>query len=535
MGLIKNELTVLQDFRKQLDIEEQILIKKGLTSDDPNDIMASNSVFNERLRGETKTDQKTYIFDPFQWDTGQGYKTKPTGLTYGLLRNMAKTPIVYAVIKTRREQVSAFLQPQVNKYSPGFKISKKKKFYLEEEQVTTTADYKKIEFLTEFLINGGDTGKKWKGDSFETIIDKILVDSLEIDQAAFEIIRNKNGNGRPVEFLAADGATFRYAKSINEAEATNEIRKNGYLPAYVQIYQGEIVSYFYPWELCLGIRNKRTDIKKNGYGESELEILIRTITAMLNADAYNAKFFTNGAAPKGMLKVAGNVNQARLQEFKQQWMAQVAGVLNAWKTPVIEGDTVEWIDLQKNNRDMEFSHYQEWLLKTTCACYTIDPSEINFPMQGSTGAQSMFQGDPKSRLDYSREKGLKPLLRRIERWVNKYIISELDPNYVFEFAGINTEDKDKELEANVKRATNYVTVDEVRAKDNLPPLPDGAGKLPANQFFLSQKQMAMMGDPASNGAMGDEYDDYEDPYQDEDNPIQKSYNEWLERETNKEL
>ena len=53
----------------------------------------------------------------------------------------------------------------------------------------------------------------------------------------------------------------------------------------------------------------------------------------------------------------------------------ITGVMQAWKTPVVEAD-VDWIDLQKNNRDMEYTSWMEYLIKLSCAIYSIDPTEI---------------------------------------------------------------------------------------------------------------------------------------------------------------
>lgn len=78
-----------------------------------------------------------------------------------------------------------------------------------------------------------------------------------------------------------------------------------------------------------------------------------------------------------MLRVKGAVNETALQQFKQQWQSMITGVMQSWKTPVVNQD-VEWIDLQKNNRDMEYSSWMEYLIKIACAIFNIDPIEIGW-------------------------------------------------------------------------------------------------------------------------------------------------------------
>ena len=57
-------------------------------------------------------------------------------------------------------------------------------------------------------------------------------------------------------------------------------------------------------------------------------------------------------------------------------------------------------------------------------------------MQGSSDAKPMFEGNNEARLKYSRDKGLKPLLKRIEFWINMWIVSQLEKDYELRFVGI---------------------------------------------------------------------------------------------------
>jgi hypothetical protein len=52
---------------------------------------------------------------------------------------------------------------------------------------------------------------------------------------------------------------------------------------------------------------------------------------------------------------------------------------------------------------MEYEKYNEFLIKCGCAVYTIDPSEIGFPMSGNSSGQSGLGGDStKEKLEYSK-------------------------------------------------------------------------------------------------------------------------------------
>jgi phage portal protein BeeE len=284
-----------------------------------------------------------------------------------------------------------------------------------------------------------------------------------------------------------------------------------------------------------GVRNPTTDIRSNGYGRGELEDMILVVTALLNTNQYNANFFKVGSAPRGILKYSGNINHNTVEEFRKQWMAQVTGVQNAHKIPMINADKLDFINTHIPNKDMEWSRFQEFLIKINCAMYSIDPSEIGFPMSGSSDSKPMFEGNNEARLKYSRDKGLKPLLKYAESWVNKWIVSQLDPNYVFRFVGIEDEKNElDDLDADIKRLSNFMTLNEIREKYNLPPVKGGDIVLNSvyNQALNQQAQMDLQKQQMSMGG-GDQDMSQEDDG--EDNPFYKSLMDELPQILGKEL
>jgi hypothetical protein len=276
----------------------------------------------------------------------------------------------------------------------------------------------------------------------------------------------------------------------------------GYFPSYVQIWQHEIQSEFYPWEMCFGVRNPTTDVRSNGYGQAELEDLVTTVTSLLWGEEYNRRFFKQGSMPKGMFRVSGNVNESRLREFRQFWQSTMQGVWNSWRLPMIQSDQIEYIDLQKTNQEMEFSKWIEFLIKVSCAIYTIDPAEVNFPLSGGADSQSMFEGSNEMRLKHSRDKGLAPLLRFKQKRINRHLISPFfNGKYRFRFVGIDALTPKDEQEMDVKALGNYETLDEIRVRRGLPSLgEENGGNMILNPNyvqFLNQK--TMMGQMQNQG------------------------------------
>lgn len=525
----KSLLESLLDQRELLHIQEQLALEKAFKSNDARQILEAQKYVSKNIKEREAIQSKSLLVDPLDLSSSFGYKEKPISLSFDILRAMAKTDIVKAIIETRKDQVQSFCQPQKDKYSTGFVVEKKSKYTVEKKEIKLNKQQQqRIEDIVEFILNCGNLENKWDADSFDVFMGKIVDDSLSMDQATWENKRNKFGE--LVQFIATDGSTYRVADSYEDEQmiaTKKEELVKGYAPSHVQLYQNNIIAEFYPWELAFCVRNPKTDIRKNGYGCSELEDMVQLVTAILNANTYNSNFFKVGSAPRGILKYSGNINQNTVEDFRKQWIAQVAGVANAHKIPMINVDKLDFIPTHVPNKDMEFSRYQEFLIKCACALYKIDPSEIGMPMSGNVGQAPMFEGNNEARLQYSKDKGLKPLLKKIEGWINKWIISELDPDYVFKFVGIDDEiTRKEELEADVQKVQNFQTVNEIRAKYNLDEIE--GGDIILNPTFTSMQQMAMMGNQDSNNFMTNEYGDVSNPFtgdggnQDKNSPFMKA-------------
>lgn len=513
-------------------------LEKALRSESPDDMVRASQVL-QQIQPKVDQNTKSFFIDPLEFNANLGYKDKPFSLTYVTLKRMSKTPIINSIIKTRKNQVADFAEPQENKYSTGFVIRKKPKGGVEQKMDNKD---KKIAFaITDFILKGGNTSQ-WGYDDFDTFIRKIVEDSLVYDQMTFECVRNRRGQLE--SFIATDAATFRMADSFFDKDYDNVFfqrhganvwkdrsdfgpKVHGYYPAYVQVYQNMKVNEFYPWELCFGIRNPSTSIWANGYGCSELEELINVVTSMLWSDEYNRRFFSQGSAPKGFFRVKGTNNEAALQQFKQQWQSMITGVMQSWKTPVIEAD-VDWIDLQKNNRDMEYSSWIEYLIKIACAVYSIDPSEIGWDISRSNGNGGLFEGSQEQRLKHSKDKGLYPLLKFLQRKLNKYIVEQINPDFELVFVGLNGLTIEEELKMDIDKVNSFMTVNEAREKYEMKPLE--GGDAPNNSAFLQNKnaqamaqQQAAMGS-APNGEEGNA---------EEQNPFDLYAEEVDEEDTNK--
>lgn len=458
--------------QKELSLEElelssqssQIALNNKLTrllrSESVQDVLEATSFLKSQSGKQEEI--KSVFFDPYDSSAGSYYKEQKGGVSFDTLRRMGNIHIIRSIINTRVEQVQNFLHFSVDEQKEGYAIRKKRGLWGGEkkEGEVTDGEKKRIEEIVEF-IEGGGYQEKWDNtDSFQDFVRKIANDSLTLDQLSFEILRT-NG-GELSKFKAVDASRIRLLDSEDPrfANLFEQYRYKGYLPRYAMVLDNQILTntttgeriLYYPWELGYGVRNVTTSIFRNGYGVSELEVLIEIMTWILWGFQYNGNFFRQGSQPKGFINVKGNIDNSTLNEFRQAWSQTMRGVQNSHKTPIMQGLDLEWIDLQKNNRDMEFNEWLQFLFLMVCAVYRIDPSELGFQFRSL--ASPMGQDGQRERLQHSRSKGLKPLLIFLQNIINKYLISELDKDYEFYFTGIDVEDEGIQVELDSKKLQN---------------------------------------------------------------------------------
>ena len=538
----------IDDQIETLKARRTILASKGMMSDDPNELVKAQSYILKQQKAQ-KGNFKSFVFSPErEFYNGLGYKATLKGTSYELLRAMARTPQINAIIQTRVEQVLNYSEFQTDLQREGWTITKKlSRFEDYSAYELTDSDKKEIERLVEFLENGGDNAKWDLADDFEDFLRKYVKDSLELDQATFEVERTRGND--IFRYAATPSETIRLLDTIDPRDLDREKHKydevNGYYPIYAQVWRGRIAErqipgtnmteeiVYYPWELNFGVRNKSTDLMNNGYGKSELEILIEIVTWMLYGMQYNGNFFKQGSNPKGFFTIEGDADSGVLSEFRSAWRQTIAGVANSHKVPIFEGSKIDWVDMHVNNKDMEFEQWNNFLVVIACAVYRIDPSELGFHFAGIS--QMFGQDGQKERLNHSKEKGLEPLLKFVQKQINKYIITEVNPAFQFKFTGIDLEDETQMLANDkIKSEAGFVSQQNMFEKYSKRKPVDS--DIILNQVYVQQKQIDAYGGQESNAAVdqmaGGEDVGPENPfsqYEKGENPVMDAAQNWIQK------
>ena len=405
--------------------------------------------------------------------------------SYDALKNIASHPIVASIIQTRTNQLAEFAT-EVYDDNIGFEIQLKDK-----HRSPTQQEYQQMIELKEFMKNCGSQPVDFEL-TFESFLRQIVRDSLIYDQANFEIIRNKMG--KIVAFAPVDASTIRRSAMTQQEQLKG--RRDDNSIHYIQVLNNKIVSEYGAKDLCFGVRRPRTNLDLSGYGFPELEELYQVLQNLFNAETFNSANFTNGISAAGLVAVKSKMNAKIFRAFRREFYQMLTGVNNAKRTPLIQLDpeaneNIEAINLGKTNSEMEYTEWVNYLMKIICAIYQIDPAEIGFVFGSEGQSSSVFGTDPAQRVLMGREKGLRPLVRSIEGWINKWIINEINPTFEIKFIGMDSLST-KEKMMIKDNQLKYMTLNEIRALDDLKPLDFG------DMLYDQAKSLSMIPDANIN-------------------------------------
>lgn len=427
-----------------------------------------------------KPGMQSVWLDDRQFALAGDWYERPSAFNFNAMRQMVdQTPILSAVIFTRIRQISRFCRLQEAGKGPGFKIAfKDKDEHLDEHERQA------IKLLQDFFLNCGWETKprqrmRLRRDDFASFMAKLTRDTLTLDSAPIETEFKKDRRLGLDGFYAVDGATIRLC-SEEGYRGDDEVFA-------LQVVEGNVRTLYTYDDLIYVPRNPRTDVMTGGYGLSETELLVRTVTGFLNAFTYNTKYFDSNQIPKGILHLSGNYDDKDLAAFKRYWNAMVKGVNNAWSLPVmVSKDQEGKAAFEKFGVDVNEIMFAKWMTFLTsiiCAVYGIAPDEINFESFASS-TSNLSGSDTEEKLANSKDKGLRPLLAYFENIFTDFIVAEFSDKYVFRWTGLDEGDEQREFE----RKKLILTVNEMRAEDGLDEIEESWGNAPLNPSLIGAWQ-----------------------------------------------
>jgi hypothetical protein len=461
-------------------------------------------------KGKNERGPDSIFLDDLQIITqGSGYWERPGALSFLAMRAMVEaTPILNSIIMTRQRQVMRFCRPQMGDSGPGFVIR-----HVDPTRELGDKENASIQLLQKFMLNCGwefDARKRkmLKRDNFSQFMMRSVRDSLVMDSMPIETEMKRDKSLGMDGFYAVDGATIRLCTDLGY-DGDDQIFA-------VQVIEGNVRTAYTHEQLIYEVRNPRTDVLVSGYGYSETEMLIRTITQLLNTITYNSGFFDKNSIPRGIMNLYGNYSPEDIAAFKRQWGAMVKGSLNAHNMPVMVSKDSEskadFVEIGGQMTEMAFGKWITFLTSTACAIYGVAPEEISME-SFATQAKGLGGNDTEEKLVSANDKGLRPLLAHYENVASDFIIQGFSEDYMFRFVGLDDQDR-KETQELIKIAATW---NEARKLVSLDAVEGPEGDMPINASLIPtwtqvtgigqpEQPEEDFGDPNGENSLGDGQD-----------------------------
>jgi hypothetical protein len=448
--------------------------------------------------------RKAFLTDPMlEVSSSQGsFRQKFSRLSNRLLKESSiRDTIISAILRHRRTQIEMFCNVPQTRYDTGFT------FVRRDGQDLDGDDFKELKELNEWMYFCGEPSKVPVDDrsTMATQFGMITQDILTFGHMAVEKVRDRLGNLQRVRHVPAE-SIYHVNKNRPKAELdklvaqltrypgaqVGKVAPDDNAPRYIQVVDSKEVAVFSDHTMVFKLFQPPSFMDNNGYSMSLVESCILSITRHLQAENYNSLFFTHGFAARGLIHLKGSVSQQNLQAFRNQFNAVINGNNNSWRTPIIAGlDDIKWIPLAGSQRDMEYIQYTDHLIRTMCAQAQIDPVEIGFDYL-SRGTQQSSINSPNNewKITASQERGLIPLIRFFEDFVNHDLLPELSPTmaqkYMFKFVGLDVETKQQEIARLQAEMTVHSSLNDIMRQVRKSTLPaDLAADVPLNTAWLT--------------------------------------------------
>lgn len=386
-----------------------------------------------------KAIQPKYLYKP-----PFGY---PRPINTTSLRELAKNPYVFSVVKTLADEAAATEWDIVDK----------------DDDTKPEAEEGVRERIIEFLKNPNAND-----ESFSYLVKEAVTDILEVDAGVW--VKVFNQAGELCQLYSRDGASFLknpdiYGTMTHRVEfvaplpgAFETANKNYFdsehndnymnltsvesLNKRYNIFFTQKAAYFQygqafaAWPIPFGTRevvymsaNPRAD---SIYGRSPLEILADIILTLVYGSKYNLDFYLNNNMPEGIISLEG-ANQDDVNALAARMSAAVRDAVDSmgfsrrmgYRIPVTN-TPIDFKPFQLTPGDMQILEQQKWFDRIMIRCFGMNEAEMG-TTDNANKATSVTQGEVFKR------KALKPILNLLAYHINTQILPEFKGSESLEF------------------------------------------------------------------------------------------------------
>ena len=224
------------------------------------------------------------------------------------------------------------------------------------------------------------------------------------------------------------------------------------------------------WPLGDGWHLPAFTVPGNPFGLSVIEYARTTIAGGLAAEAFGTQFFTDGAVPSAVLTTEQAVTKDQASELKARFMAAI----NGKREPAVLGAGMSYEPISVRPDESQFLDTQRFSNEAIARLFGCPPEMIG----AATSGQAITYANTEQRVAWFLQFTLTPWIARVEEALSALLPT--GQGVRFRTGGLLRADIASrfsvyESAARIGRMTGGrmpLTVDEMRALEDLPPLPE---------------------------------------------------------------
>ena len=430
--------------------------------------------------------------DPMMHDNYAGiYKLKRGLLPPAAIKTIrTQNFLVAGILRARGNSTSMMGHIRKDRFDIGVEVDVKPEFkdHIEPEQMVKIEE--RINRFLKILINCGRTDGLSEEDkmTLPEFIDLQTRNGLSFGQFSTEIIYKDEANMEFHRFRPVDAGTIFH--SVKKGEAAESVRRSSlkalaYITGveidesmmekdeytWIQVINGMPKQAFTSKEMIVYNLYPSSDVEHNGYPVTPLDTVMTSVTTHASIEVYNKLYFQNGRAAKGMLVInSDEIDQATIEDIKQQFNASINNVTNSFRTPIFgigSGDKVEWMQTTPNKKDGEFEFLFDQTTRNILSAFNMSPDELpGFShLSKGTNQQGLSEANNEFKLTAARDTGIRPLILKLQDFFNEKLFplidAELSQLCNIVLAGFDAETKEQESNRLLRDMPIHYAYDEI--------------------------------------------------------------------------
>jgi HK97 family phage portal protein len=213
-------------------------------------------------------------------------------------------------------------------------------------------------------------------------------------------------------------------------------------------------------------------LSSNGIvGLSPIQLHREAVGLAMATEEHGARVFGNGARIGGILSHPAKLTPESATRLRAQWDDLYSGLSNAHRTAVLE-DGMTFTPVTMNSSDAQFLETRKYQRAEIASIFRVPPHLIG-DLDRAT-----FSNIEHQSIEFVTH-SLLPWVRRWEAVVSRDLITEEERRYLYvrhNLDGLLRGDIKSRFEAYaIGRQWGWLSADDIRASEDLNPIPDGAG------------------------------------------------------------